>query len=109
MTQVLQASLHHGPKYGGSAARRERLQSVLAYSCLGARQEHADEVACCNLCADWSGLDLFHVRCNTKQCEKQKPQCCRTLSSARSKGPNATLQGSVRTCDSEAGKQMPMC
>lgn len=67
----MHASLHHGPKYGGSAAWRERLQSVLAYSCLGVCQEDVDGVPRRNFFADWSGLDLIHVCCSTKQCKHQ--------------------------------------
>ncbi len=82
MSQGVHASLHHGAQHGRSAARRERLQSVLAYSCLGVCQEDVDGVAGCNLFADWSGLDLVHV-------------CCKTPSSVRSRKPDATAPSRV--------------
>jgi len=52
MSQVVHASLHHDAQHGGSAARRDRLQSVLTYSCLCVCHEDVEEVARCDPFAD---------------------------------------------------------
>ncbi len=89
LAMLRSGSLHHGGQHGRSAARRERLQSVLAYPFLGVCQEDFLGVARCNLFADWSGLDLVHVRCMTP-------------GSVRSKEPNATAPSSVRSRQANA-------
>ncbi len=52
MIQVVHAGVYHGAQDGGSAAWRERLQCVLAHSCLGVCQEDVDGLARCNPFAD---------------------------------------------------------
>jgi len=91
MSQGVHASLHHGGLHGRSAARRERLQSVLAYSCLGVCQEDIDGVARCNLL---SGLDLVQVRCMTPGSVRSRESTATAASRATSRQANAAAPSS---------------